>query len=225
MSRVPKFTLGVDVEASGMGLRTNFCAQVGLGLVDVESGEELARFSTYVAQPPGTTWEERCVREFWEKHPDQWERVKRGIATAPPVGEVALAIKDFFRMRVVDPVNTRVVSDTPGFDLAWIDTILGDTSYLYWFTDPQTGLPMYQDVLDVGSWYLGLARVCDPAASALGESRRALGVKEEPDLGVEHDHDAANDAVHIAKRAAWAFRRARELYGADYCACAGHQAP
>lgn len=187
-----------------MGLRRHFLIQVGFALIDVRTGTVVARFSSYVAQPPGTGWEQRCVDEFWSKHPEQWERAKKGIETAPSVDEVAADIKTWIRENVTQPANTRLVVNTPGFDCAWLDWLLGDVSHLYL-------LGAYSDVLEVSSWYLGLARVCDPDASSKKASLAALGETEEPVFAVEHDHDAANDAAATALRAAWVMRRVQAM--------------
>ena len=184
-----------------MGLRTNFLIQVGLALVDVAAGKVVARFSSYVSQPPDTEWEPRCVAEFWEKHPAQWERAKAGVAAAPSREQVRHDLIEWIRANVRDPKNTRLVVNTPGFDCAWLDWLLGDVSHLYVVGGE------YADVLEVSSWYLGLGRVANPDASSRNVSRSVVGVEEEPDLGVEHDHDAANDAAATASRAAWVMRQ------------------
>lgn len=210
MTQVPKFLLGLDVEASGMGLRTNFLIQIGLALVDVEKGTVVDSFSSYVAQPPGTTWEERCVKDFWEKNPEQYERAKIGLASAPSSDEVAKELMKWVESVVADPDNTRLVVDTAGFDAARLDMLLGSRSHAYLFTDPTTKRPKYTDALEISSWYFGVANVCDPDASSWKESLRALGEEAETDFGVAHDHDAANDAAVIALRAAWAMRQLRK---------------
>ena len=190
-----------------MGLRANFLVQVGLALVEVQSGSVLARFSSYVAQPEGTVWEPRCVAEFWSKHPELFEKAKRGVAEAPESAEVARLLLDWVAGVVRDPMQrqTRLVSDTSGFDVSRLDWLLGDVSHLYLFTDAD-GNRVYTDTLDVGSWYLGLGRECDPNASAQKASRLALGVAEEPKFEFDHTHNAADDAANIALRAAWVMR-------------------
>ncbi len=204
MSGVPRYLLALDVEASGQGLRSNFLIQVGLALVEVQSGAVLARFSSYVAQPPGTVWEKRCVDEFWSKHPELFDKAKAGVAAAPSADQVASNLLAWVRARVPAGGDTRLVTDTAGFDLAWLDWLLGDRSHFYIFE--RDGQPVRTDVLDVGSWYLGLAGECDPEASAKAASLRALGVEVEPMFEFTHTHDAADDAAAIALRAAWVMR-------------------
>lgn len=205
----PRFLLGLDVEASGMGLIRNFLIQIGLALVEVETGKLVAQFQSYVRQPPGTDWEPRCVAEFWSKHPALFERARAEVQDAPPAGDVSQTLLDWVREHVKDPEHTHLVVDTPGFDLAWLDVLLGDRSHLYLFE--RDGKPMYQDVLDVSSWYLGLGRECDPGASSKKTSLRALGETHEPVLGVVHTHSAADDAAHTATRAAWAMKRVEKM--------------
>ena len=183
-----------------MGLRTNFLIQIGLALVEVQSGAVLARFLSYVAQPEGTCWEERCVNEFWSKRPALFEKAKRGIASAPPADEVARLLVEWVRNVVADPDHTRLVTDTPGFDLAWLDWLLGSFNHSYLVGGK------YIDVLDVGSWYLGLGGDCDPDASSEKAALRALDIKEFPKFEYEHTHDAADDAASIVLRAAFVMR-------------------
>jgi len=204
MQKAPKYLLACDVEASGMGVRENSLIQIGFCLVRVSDGTIVSRFSSYVQQPPNTKWEERCVREFWEKHPDQFERAKQGVSKAPPADEVARNLLEWVRTNVTDITTTRLITDTAGFDLAWLDWLLGDRSHLYLFE--HDGVPVKTDVLDVGSWYLGLGGEMDPEASSKKAVLRALGKDAFPDFGVVHDHDAANDAALIALRAAWVMR-------------------
>jgi hypothetical protein len=197
----PRFLLGLDVEASGMGLRTNFLVQIGLSLVRVKGRTVEASFCSFVAQPPGTTWEERCVDEFWSKHPEKFERAKREVQRAPQPDAVAYALLQFVQVAVEFPEHTRLVVNTAAYDTAWLDWLLGNRSHLYLMQ--KDGKPYYADVLDVSSWYLGLGRECDPDASSKTTSLRAIGAHQEPTFVVEHDHDAANDATFIAMRAAW----------------------
>jgi hypothetical protein len=77
-------------------------------------------------------------------------------------------------------------------------------SHMYLFEE--NGVPVYNDVLDVGSWYLGLNDQCYPDASSKKASLCVLGVSTEPVFEFEHTHDAADDAAHIALRAAWVMR-------------------
>lgn len=204
-SKKPAYLLAVDVEASGMGLRSNFLIQIGLALVHVPTGHLLARFSSYVAQPPGTTWEKRCVDEFWSKHPEIYAKAQKGVADAPPAEHIAKSLMAWIRTHVVCPDQTRLITDTPGFDLAWLDWLLGDRSHLYLF-ETDDGKPMMTDVLDVSSWYLGIGKVCDPMESS---KKAVLSVIKRPfpDFEFKHTHDAADDATLIAMRAAWVMRQ------------------
>ena len=203
----PRYLLAVDVETSGKSMRTNFLVQVGLALVEVQSGALLARFTSYVAQPDGTTWEQRCLEQHWYKYPDLYEKAKIGLLNADSDAVVAARLLDWVRAAVIDPANTRLVTDTPGFDLGWLNWLLGtqSRSYSYLFEDSNGGL-LYRDALDVGSWFLGLGGECDPEASSQAAALKALDVKSEPKFEFQHTHDAADDAANIAVRAAWVMR-------------------
>ena len=95
-----------------------------------------------------------------------------GVAQAPDASTVAAALLAWVRAVVGNKAaDTRIITDTAGFDMAWLDMLLGDRSHQYLFEDGD-GTPVYTDVLNVGSWYLGLGRECDPNESSKGVSRR-----------------------------------------------------
>ena len=212
----PKFILALDVEASGMGLRSNFLVQMGLALISVELGEVVRRFSSYVRQPAGTTWEPRCVDEFWAKHPEAWERAKLALLTAPEESVVRERLLEWLAGM---PAGTRLVTDTPGYDVAWLDYLLYDRSHMYLFTGKESGKPEYNDVLDASSWCIGLAWKSDPDLSWKKCALRVAGDHDMTALpvfpGVEHDHDAANDAAHTGLLVAWVMRQQETKHAAN----------
>jgi len=205
MTTIPKYLLGLDVEASGMGLRSNFLIQIGLALIDTETLEVLNRFSSYVAQPQGTCWEQRCVDEFWSKHTRLFKQAQERVADAPDSETVRKDLLFWINENVCDPSNTRLVVDTPGFDTSWLDTLLGDRSHLYLFSD-KSGNPVYTDVLERSSWFLGLGKVPDPDGSSKTTAKnvmKANGIDTEWPVHVMHTHDAADDAAFIAVTTAY----------------------
>jgi len=198
---IPKYFLGLDVETSGQSLRHNFMIQIGLSLINTETYEVINKFSSYISQPNGTVWEERCVKEFWSKYPDQWERAKNGIKNAPDEIEVSKQIMEFIGKCPQNDIC--LVVDTPGFDISWFDLLIShqDKSHLYIFNDK------YNDAIEVSSWYLGTGFVCDPNASSKKTILNTIQEKEFPKWSVVHDHNAANDATVMVLNLAWIMRQ------------------
>lgn len=188
--------LGLDVEASGQGLKTNFMTQLGGALVDPNTMEKIAGFNEYLPQPEGTTWEERCVVEFWEKNPERYEETKKGVANAKPIEEVMQRFKDWAK-EVSKIKKTFIVFDTPGFDQAWIDYYLGDMSCLY-----LTG--SYEQPIDISSYMSGAGKGAFDGSSKKDFSK-AIG-KEFPKWNVSHDHHPENDATVIALNACFVMK-------------------
>jgi hypothetical protein len=200
--------LAIDVETTGQGLRANFMTCLGAALVDVAAGTVVARYKSYVAQPPGRVWERRCVDEFWSKFPALWETTKAEVWVARGGDVVAAEFKSWVRDNVVDPARTTVVFDTAGFDQSWVDELLGDTSCLYLLGE-------YRSTRDLSSFCLGmgLSPFCDDAPSSKGAAAAKWGFAF-PEWGathgVTHDHDPSNDAAVIGLNAAFASRMAHK---------------
>jgi hypothetical protein len=184
------YILAIDVEASGQGLQSNFMTCIGASLVD-STGKEIGSFSEYLAQPAACGWEQRCVDEFWSKHPALFEETKANVAKA---AQPAIVMRRF-RKWVLDITDgledVTIVFDTAGFDQAWVDYNLRDTSCLYL-------LGYYKQPRDLSSYLLGVTK----------QPFQGRGVKsyEEqfgpfPELERTHDHRPANDAYVIARRA------------------------
>jgi hypothetical protein len=170
----------------------------------------VAKYSSYVAQPEGTDWEQRCVDEFWSKHPEMYQRTLAEVARAPPAEQVAASVLLWIQMTLPDQRSTRLVVNTPGFDLCWLDHLLRDPSHLYIFCDGN-GERVYTDVLELSSWLHGLRGNCDPNGSSSAAAAAVVtahGAPVEPlaAFADSHDHDAANDAAATAQTAAYVMR-------------------
>jgi hypothetical protein len=132
--------IGFDVEATGQCMRTNFMPRFGAAVVEIATGECVDRFSTFVQAPtPQHGWEKRCVDEFWTKTPEiaeKYAEIMNALGTAPKPDEAGLAFVAW-----IDALVARLgshalmfVSDTAGFDYAWISTVLpAGKSLLYAF--------------------------------------------------------------------------------------------
>ena len=178
--------LAIDVEATGQGLRTNFMTRIGAAYISPD-GIVLGTFSEYLAQPPNCTWEQRCLDEFWSKHPELYEETVLRVASAAPASEVMARFKKWVQDITKDK-KTLIVFDTSGFDQAWVDYNLEDTSCMYLL-----GPDRFECPFDISSYMLGLAQAPFDASSKKS-FEKFLNVKI-PKWPVDHDHNPANDAT------------------------------
>lgn len=186
-------TLGIDVETSGQGLRTNFMTCFGAAIVDVKTKTVVSTFKSWLKQPENTCWETRCLVEFWEKNPELYKNTLEHIKTADS-REIVMPLFKKWVLENTKDKKTMICFDTPGFDQAWIDYYLEDTSCLYL-------LGYYQQPTDISSYMRGFAKA--PFNSNSKKSFVSATGKEFPVWSVSHDHDPVNDATCIALNAAW----------------------
>ena len=176
--------LAIDVEASGQGLRTNFMTCLGSALISPE-GKVLGTFSSYLKQPENCVWEQRCIDEFWSKYPELFEETKKRVADAREASEVMSSFKKWV-LDITKDKKTLIVFDTSGFDQAFIDYNLGDTSCMYL-------LGHYEAPFDISSYMLGVAEA--PFDNSSKKSFCKAKAVEIPKWPVEHDHNPVNDAI------------------------------
>jgi len=201
----------IDLEATGQCTKTNFVTQIGACCIDSAKYDPLntgacivSRFSTYLQQPAGRGWEERCVSEFWAKHPEQWEKTKRGVAEAPADGvERFLAwIKE---TQDPDAAKNVLVCDNSAYDFVFLDSVLPPgRSLLYLFGDYENSpMDTHSYSLGVAERNIALGEGCNKAdKGALARLNTVF-----PTFPVEHDHDAGNDAQVINLKFAHIFTR------------------
>lgn len=202
----------IDLEAAGQCPKENFVTQIGACCIDSSKYDPeeplscvVSKFSTYLRQPEGRVWEERCVKEFWEKHPEQWEITKRGVLDAPAdaVGNFLKWVKE---NQDPDAAKNVLVCDNGAFDFAFLQSVLPPgRALLYLFGDYENS------PIDSHSYSLGAAER-NVASHADGCNRADKGAlkrlkTEFPKFGVEHDHDAGNDAVVVGLKFTHIFTR------------------
>jgi hypothetical protein len=190
--------LAIDVETSGMGLRSNFLIQIGAALIDYNTGTRVDGFSSYLQQPENTIWEPRCVEEFWSKHPVVWKTAQEGIATASPSFIVRQNFIDWVTNACKDR-NVQIIFDTAGFDQAWMDYFLGDVSCLY-----ITG--KYRQPIDFSSYLCGLTECGFDQNPKKVYCERHVMI-DWPKWEEKHDHNAINDATCIGRDAWYIFKQ------------------
>src|SRR5579872_5877981 len=191
----------------------------GAAFVDVKQVRELARFETFVRQPPGTAWDATTVSEFWEqpKNVAWYHEIVAALPTAPTSEAAGAAFCQWvaaFMATHDDAVKGEivVVSDTAGSDYMWLSRTLPLGSSL------RTLLGFDQPTRDTTSFHLGLAR---SGALRGGAAKAAEALELEfPEFPVRHSHRPADDAAHLALQHACILNKLDE----HASACGGNSA-
>jgi len=134
-----RYFIGYDVEATGQCMKNNFMCRFGASLVEIKTGKQLSRFSTF-CKPPSDKhgWEQRCLDEFWFK-PDikpLYDEIVAALPTAPTLAQAGNLFVSWINKQITEygGESLMFVSDTAGFDYAWLSTALpGGMSLLYLF--------------------------------------------------------------------------------------------
>lgn len=212
-----RYFVGYDVEATGQCMRTNFMPRFGAAVVEIATGECVDRFGTFVKPPtPEHGWEQRCLDEFWLRKPGpdatpeqiadieavakKWREINDAMDTAPTPDEAGRAFVAWIDGLVAryGADSLMLVSDTAGFDYAWLTTVLPPgKSLLYLFGQ-------YRPTFACSSFYAGVAR-STPIRSLWGHLNacaKSLGIGRPQSPSAVHDHNPVNDAETIAYEAA-----------------------
>src|SRR3990172_6358829 len=160
--------LAVDVEVSGMSLIDNFVIEFAAVVQRVGATEPFSEFYRYLGRdpPPNKKWGQMTLRGFWlnpEKGVDgktpfaELEERCKNLKPVPRL-EAIRAFVDWARvMRMRIPVADRVivVSDTAGFDYAWLSMLMSELKSAD--DDSDCNLDHlfceYQPVCDMSSFY------------------------------------------------------------------------
>lgn len=197
------YILAFDIEATGQSLRRNFMACFAAVLIG-PNGQIIATYKSFLAQPEGTGWEQRCLDEFWFKNMDAYIATVAGVANARP----ALVVMAEFRQWLIDNVSGKevfVVTDTAGFDSTWLGynlDALGEDNCSVEYMMSARGENRYESPVDISSYMLGAAGATLDKSSM--KSFCAAKGLQKPEWHVKHDHDPLNDATVIGLNAYWA---------------------
>jgi hypothetical protein len=196
------YVIAIDFEAAGGVPAVNGFTQLGAAMVDMATGERVAHFNAY-ASMEGYEWDERCVKEFWLKHPDRFAETLEKCKNAPSPYVVVEQFLEWVK-EVSAGKDAYLITDCSTFDTGLLKHF-SKVDILY-------VLGPCRDIVDVSAVYMGLSRKFMDCAGVDGSSKRyALGALCDvkgcevkwPEFPVTHDHDAVNDATVIAMR--WCF--------------------
>lgn len=212
--------LAVDVETSGQDMQRNFLVCIGAAVVDAESNQVRERsdeFLVYLTPPRNKGWEPRCLRNFWcderkaingRTQYTLLEEAWRQYGAYPPSEALDMFVSYVQRMVKKYP-RLIVLTDTTGYDLAWLDYALQHfTHHSRPFDSMAYCTGDYRTPWNVTAFYRGLAR-CGPhralSEASNAEQEALVAVAGErarfPDFGVQHDHNPLHDARLMAHRA------------------------
>jgi hypothetical protein len=211
------YVIALDFEAAGGIPRLHGFTQLGGVIVRVKDGVVLSRFNEYACMI-GYEWEERCVKEFWEKHPERFEETKKRtneVTTRSPYQVVALFF-DWVRENTKEfKDDVHFISDNVAFDVA-ILRYFSNEDILY-------VLGKYTDHVDVSNFYMGMS-MKPVTIKLMDESSKGLALEsinknkrvklEKPKFEVSKDHNPVNDAEAMALY--WCFIQ-KNLDNREYC--------
>jgi hypothetical protein len=222
----PLYIVAVDVEASTSILGPMGLVAIGAVLMECSGPMRLVEtFEAYVNNGNGQfRFDSDCLCGFWaplhmkdDKNLDRLKFLHGTMAKVSTRGmseeDVMKKFVDFCRRCAVHsggPENVTLVTDTTGFDIAWIDWALGQAnikgvpSSLHVFGGSSPRFPR-----STTSMILGLAMASDPTITPLSDSSDALKtlgiVVPDSFQGVTHDHNPVNDATMIAYEFAYVY--------------------
>lgn len=128
-----------------------------------------------VVVDPEKIMEERCLRQFWDKHQDKLKEFKQNTLTR------TCAIDSFLNiLREYDSkYNVEIVSDNPSFDISFINYYIGKYS-------TNTNLPLHFN--SITNEYRGINDIYE------------YNLKIDKEVEVKHDHYPENDAEYIYRK-------------------------
>lgn len=184
------YVFAFDVEASARNIKEGFMPCFGCSVQNAHTGEEVDSFKAYIAQPEDKIWGEDCVEGHWSKHPEMFQDTKNRVALAKDKKEV---MEEFMKWALEigkKYKNTIIVSDTAGYDVAWMDSYLPYRNSLYLLGD-------YNPTRDITSYMLGVLNEPINAWNVNAKFEEKYNVKF-PKFKYEKDHDPHHDAYVIA---------------------------
>ena len=202
-----EIVIGFDFEcAGGIPIKHGF-TQLGASAHELDTGKKIGGFNEY-ASMVGLEWEERCVKEFWEKNPERYaETLEKTMNATLTCAQVVEKFIEWVREMAKDR-KCIIVSDNMIYDGGLLKYYSGiDVMYL---------LGEWTVYFETASYYYGLhsmhkrARITEDS-DHLNSKQIALdavnATKSEPltwpESKVNHDHHPENDAENMVMK--WIF--------------------
>lgn len=195
--------LAFDFECAGGVAQKNGFTQLGASVHELSTGKKLAGFNEY-ANMMGYEWEDRCVKEFWEKHPERYKDTLEKVESAPLTCEEV--VEKFVRWARETCANRKcvILSDNMIYDggllkhFAKVDVLylLGRRSVYFETSSVYYGMHMMHKRarIDESSDDLSSKEIALDAVRAFNKDANW------PEHGPSHDHNPENDAENMARK-------------------------
>lgn len=193
-----KYYFAFDVETTGQFLTKNAIIAFGCTVMN-ENYKEIDSFEGYMNIPDDRSFEKRCYDEFWSKQKEILESIKKKMQDPKEVMDKFVKWMDCIDLKYGDDLI--VLSDTAGYDYAWLDM------YLSLFTDRYSLYYRLKDIKDSKRIY-EYRRTWDTNSmynGALMEKKNGKFIEWnlEKELSCqtdkfENDHNPLTDARNIA---------------------------
>ncbi len=203
------FVLAFDIERSGSG-KDNHTIGIGMSVVD-SNLKELDRLFLPGYVEKDVVFEERCVKQFWSKHPSKLEvlRYNGPLNFKERQREMIVSFQNFRRKWERKAKETRtslqLVSDNNVYDGGFINEMIFE--YTDDFPIPYTASSTrtkpneadYEAFHETHSIQRGLLFSVDKKyMSEWSHGKRISELYDLPQFEKVHDHNPANDAYSIA---------------------------
>lgn len=197
-----EIVIGFDFECAGGIPAKHGFTQLGASAHELKTGKKIAGFNEY-ANMKDLEWEERCVKEFWEKNPDRYaETLKKTQNAKLSCREVVAKFIEWAR-DVSSGRKCVIISDNMIYDGGILKYYSGvDVMYLLgrrtvYFETASVYYGMYaihrQGQLNQDSDDLSSKKI---ALEAIDRSRNLKW----PESKVKHDHHPENDAEDMVNK-------------------------
>lgn len=202
-----EIVIGFDFECAGGIPRENGFTQLGASAHELDTGIKIGGFNEY-ANMTKLEWEERCVKEFWEKNPERYAETLQETTRAPLTCEQVVAKFIEWAREIAKGRKCIFLSDNMIYDGGLLKYYSGvDVMYL---------LGEWTVYFETSSYYYGLysmhkrARITQDSdhLSSKNIALDAVNAIKSPALTwpeskVNHDHHPENDAENMVMK--WIF--------------------
>lgn len=201
-----KYVIAIDFEAAGGIPSKNGFLSLGATLYSITKQKEVSSFYSW-ASMDGYEWDERCVSEFWMKHPALYAEALQettGNKAPSPYQVIDNFMEWVYRHVLVGPIaNVNLISDNVAFDVGTLRYFSTKRDIMYMFTDMNKNF-VYRDVIDTGSFYYGLGKIALDSVSldAVSSKKTAKSVVlngQYENKKAREEHNALDDAREIAR--------------------------
>ena len=202
------YVVAIDFECAGGIPSKNGFTQLGAVIMEVsDECKVVSSFNSYSSMIL-YQWDERCVKEFWEKHPVRFAETKLEVYN-PATPQPHVVVNNFMKWVKQETKDFKdsvyLISDNVAFDVGTLKYFSSEHEILYMFGP-------YQEVVDVSSAYIGMSLFPvdknlmnrsskEVALEAINE--RLVQKLNAPNFPKSELHHPVDDAKEIASHWCW----------------------